>query len=237
MGRQPHTHRGVAALGLAAPGRLVFTRVAWSLCYEEQFYFVCFLTLLIAPRRLYGALTAVSVCAVLLRIIAADIGRMSRSKGRFPPSGTSSPWAWRSTGGSTSLGARSGRDEASRSRLALLAVAGAFGNLATPVPYSSAITGLFGLRLDRPPRLGRAGRRGELAPPLACLRPALLQHLPRPSPRLHGWQSLALRVGLHQLLGLYVGDDPGGFRRRGRGELALLLGGRAALPQPADRRP
>lgn len=128
------------------PGRLVFTRIAWSLCYEEQFYFVCFLTLLIAPRRLYGALTTVTICAVLLRIIAADIGRMSAIEGAFPTLwhefavGLAVYWRLNVPG---SFWARRGVEVA----LALLALAGVFGNLATPVPYSSAITGLFGLAL------------------------------------------------------------------------------------------
>ena len=29
-----------------------YTRVAWTLCYEEQFYFTSFLALCLAPKRL-----------------------------------------------------------------------------------------------------------------------------------------------------------------------------------------
>ncbi|SIO66120.1 Peptidoglycan/LPS O-acetylase OafA/YrhL, contains acyltransferase and SGNH-hydrolase domains [Singulisphaera sp. GP187] len=128
------------------PERRVFTRVAWSLCYEEQFYFVCFCILLIAPRRLYGALAVVTVCAVLLRVVAADIGRYSQIEGAFPTLwhefavGLAVYWRLNVP---ASVGAKRGVELG----LALLAVAGAFGGLSTPVPYSTAATGLFGLAL------------------------------------------------------------------------------------------
>ena len=36
-------------------------RVAWALCYQEQFYFVCFLALVFLPNRLYGALATATL--------------------------------------------------------------------------------------------------------------------------------------------------------------------------------
>ena len=45
------------------PERDIYTGVAWSLCYEEQFYFVCFLILLLAPKRTYACLLAISAAA------------------------------------------------------------------------------------------------------------------------------------------------------------------------------
>ena len=63
---------------------LLFTRVSWTLCFQEQFYFVCFLALLLAPRRLYGALAAVTVAAVGLHVLARDAGADHRLAGTFP---------------------------------------------------------------------------------------------------------------------------------------------------------
>ncbi len=62
----------------------IFTRVAWSLCFEEQFYLVVFLTLLVAPRRLFGALGVLSVAIVGFRVVAADVGWIHRYEGSFP---------------------------------------------------------------------------------------------------------------------------------------------------------
>jgi peptidoglycan/LPS O-acetylase OafA/YrhL len=128
------------------PHRNVFTRVAWSLCYEEQFYFVCFLVLMAAPRRLYGTLAAVTVGAILIRVAASDVGWFHRIEGSFPTLwhefavGLAVYWrlnvpaAWAARRG-VELG------------LALLAAAGAFGLLATPVAYSTAAAAAFGLGL------------------------------------------------------------------------------------------
>jgi peptidoglycan/LPS O-acetylase OafA/YrhL len=63
---------------------LVFTRVAWTLCFQEQFYFVCFLSLLIAPRRLYSTLVSVTVAASGLHVLAWDAGAAHRLAGTFP---------------------------------------------------------------------------------------------------------------------------------------------------------
>ena len=63
---------------------VLFTRVAWTLCFQEQFYFICFLTLLVAPRRLYHALAAVTVAAVGLNVLASGRGAEHRIAGTFP---------------------------------------------------------------------------------------------------------------------------------------------------------
>jgi peptidoglycan/LPS O-acetylase OafA/YrhL len=62
----------------------VFTRVAWSLCYQEQFYVVCVLALWLAPRRLARALAAATVAIVLFRVMAWDSGSIGRMEGTFP---------------------------------------------------------------------------------------------------------------------------------------------------------
>ncbi len=102
-------HRGPNSLELLSPGRLdwsqwlgnvtltetwrqsawggssveVYTRVAWSLCFEEQFYFVGFLTLLLFPRRLYGALMVLTALIVGFRIFAFDVGWLFHYRGTF----------------------------------------------------------------------------------------------------------------------------------------------------------
>jgi len=65
------------------PDRLVLTRVAWSLCYEEQFYFLCFVLLMMAKPRLYGALGVLTLLVVLVRVAAADVGALWRLEGLF----------------------------------------------------------------------------------------------------------------------------------------------------------
>ena len=62
----------------------VFTRVGWSLCFEEQFYLVCFLALLVAPRRFLGALGVLTAAIVGFRVFAWDSGRLSYYEGMFP---------------------------------------------------------------------------------------------------------------------------------------------------------
>lgn len=62
---------------------LIFTRVAWSLCYEEQFYFICFLMLMLASKRLYAAMGWTTVVIVLIRVVAADVGMIHRLSGTF----------------------------------------------------------------------------------------------------------------------------------------------------------
>jgi peptidoglycan/LPS O-acetylase OafA/YrhL len=62
----------------------IFTRVAWSLCYEEQFYFVCFLGLLLARRRLFGWLLGVTAVSGLVLAVSLDIGAFRHIEGTFP---------------------------------------------------------------------------------------------------------------------------------------------------------
>jgi peptidoglycan/LPS O-acetylase OafA/YrhL len=103
-------HRGPAGMALASPGELdawqwlgnltltetwrhtllggsesaIYTRVAWTLCYQEQFYFVCFLAVLLAPRRLYRALGVLTALLVGLREGLGDVGMIGRIEGLFP---------------------------------------------------------------------------------------------------------------------------------------------------------
>ncbi len=60
-----------------------FTRVAWTLCHEEQFYLVCFVVLAVAPRRLYGMLAAVSAVVIAVRVGAWYGGWLDRVAGTF----------------------------------------------------------------------------------------------------------------------------------------------------------
>jgi peptidoglycan/LPS O-acetylase OafA/YrhL len=62
----------------------VYTRVAWSLCYEEQFYLLCFLTLLVAPRSLFRGLAILTAAILAFRLFAYDSGRLFRYEGMFP---------------------------------------------------------------------------------------------------------------------------------------------------------
>jgi peptidoglycan/LPS O-acetylase OafA/YrhL len=63
---------------------ILLNRVAWALCYQEQFYLVCFLALVLAPKRLYGALGAATVAIVSLRVFLWDSGRLHDYFGLFP---------------------------------------------------------------------------------------------------------------------------------------------------------
>lgn len=62
----------------------IYTRVGWALCYQEQFYLVCFGLFLLAPRRLYRALAATTAAIVAVRVIAWDSGALGRLDGLFP---------------------------------------------------------------------------------------------------------------------------------------------------------
>jgi peptidoglycan/LPS O-acetylase OafA/YrhL len=103
-------HAGDVALGLYSPGVLdawqwignltltetwrplvvsgheaiVYTRVAWSICYQEQYYLVCFAVLLLAPARAWRALALVTAVAVGFRVVAWDSGALHRIDGTFP---------------------------------------------------------------------------------------------------------------------------------------------------------
>ena len=61
----------------------VYTRIGWSLCYEEQFYLICFLTLLIAPRRVHVVLAGLTGLIVGYRVFAWDAGWLAWTEGIF----------------------------------------------------------------------------------------------------------------------------------------------------------
>lgn len=63
---------------------VVFTRMAWSLCYQEQFYLICFLALVLTPTRLYGALAAATAAILSIRVLTWDMGATHRIDGMFP---------------------------------------------------------------------------------------------------------------------------------------------------------
>ena len=125
----------------------IFTRVAWSLCFEEQFYFLCFAILLIAPGRLYGMLAMATLAIVLFRIAAADVGYLQQHEGTLVDLwhqfavGLAVYWtlnvpslAWQRWG--IVLG------------LSAMAVLGFHQHIAnTPVTYSTAASAAFGLLL------------------------------------------------------------------------------------------
>ena len=73
-------------LPLARSGHemVIYTRMAWSLCYQEQFYLVCFLTLVMVPARFWKAMSVVTAAVVGLRVVAYDAGALHRISGTFP---------------------------------------------------------------------------------------------------------------------------------------------------------
>lgn len=102
-------HLGGVALELASPGVLdawqwvgnvsltetwrpllvgheatVYTRVAWSLCYQEQFYLACFLMLVLFPARFERAMMWATAAIVGFRVFAWDAGALHRIAGTFP---------------------------------------------------------------------------------------------------------------------------------------------------------
>jgi len=62
----------------------VFTRVAWSLCYQEQFYLLCVLALWLFPRRIDLALGIATVAIVAFRVATWDTGAIHRIEGSLP---------------------------------------------------------------------------------------------------------------------------------------------------------
>ncbi|WP_435005791.1 acyltransferase family protein [Tundrisphaera lichenicola] len=63
---------------------LLLNRVAWALCYQEQFYLICFLALIFAPKRLHAALRIATFVIVGLRVVLADFGWLPSYFGLFP---------------------------------------------------------------------------------------------------------------------------------------------------------
>ena len=67
------------------PPRNVYTSVAWSLCFEEQFYLICFLALWLAPRRFYAAHGGATVAIASARVWFWWVGGLgSLTRGTFP---------------------------------------------------------------------------------------------------------------------------------------------------------
>ncbi|MFO0910781.1 MAG: acyltransferase [Isosphaeraceae bacterium] len=148
-------------LGLDASLPVVFTRVAWSLCYQEQFYIVCCLALWLAPRRFFPALGAATLAILGYRILLWDSGGLTSIEGTFLYAwhefavGLAVYWRLNAGRSATPL-ARRGVD----AFITLIAVAGLLSDY-----RSTAAAGLFGLLL-----IGLF-RWDDLAGRLACLEP------------------------------------------------------------------
>ena len=67
-----------------SPYASVFTRVAWSLCYQEQFYLICVLAFWLAPGRLDWMLAGATVVIAAFRLAAQDAGSFHYLEGTFP---------------------------------------------------------------------------------------------------------------------------------------------------------
>jgi peptidoglycan/LPS O-acetylase OafA/YrhL len=163
------------------PPKAVYTRVAWSLCYEEQFYLVCFLALL-TSRRLFGTLAVVTFLVIGLRLAFEDVGLSSRIDGAFPELwhefavGLAVYWRLNKA---ESAGAKRAVD-AFLASLVLIWMAGYFRG--TPVEGSTPAAVAFGYILIALRRWDeQAARFGLLAPLRACGRRCYsiyLIHLP-----------------------------------------------------------
>ena len=103
-----------------SPEEQILTRVAWSLCYEEQFYFVCFLILVLAPWRMFAALATVTIASALFCGAAIDSGSIDRVKGFFPflwhEFAFGAAVYWRLTSANSARGRRRSRSAWDRSR-------------------------------------------------------------------------------------------------------------------------
>jgi len=60
------------------------TRISWTLCFEEQFYLIGFLLLLLFPRRLFGALLGATAAIFAWSAVAHDAGWFYKLEGTFP---------------------------------------------------------------------------------------------------------------------------------------------------------
>ena len=65
------------ALPLRSPTDFIIGQ-AWTLCYEEQFYLVTGLTVLLAPARLFRVTSVVTIAAALIAILAPMAGIRTR---------------------------------------------------------------------------------------------------------------------------------------------------------------
>lgn len=57
--------------------------VTWSLCYEEQFYFICFVTLVVVPTRFFQSMLGVTLLVTAAWLTAAALGLQGRLYGTF----------------------------------------------------------------------------------------------------------------------------------------------------------
>jgi peptidoglycan/LPS O-acetylase OafA/YrhL len=169
---------GYRASAWSPPETRLFTRVSWSLCFEEQFYFLCFLSLM-APR---GALAVVTALALGYRLMLEDVGRASALSGTFPmlwhefAAGVAVYWV-------ANRARTSGEKAAGGLFLVGLVAAWAAGYLRqTPTEFSTPVAAAFGLALILlRPWDGRLSRHPWLAPLRACGRRSYsiyLVHLP-----------------------------------------------------------
>ncbi len=63
---------------------LIYSRVGWSLCYQEQFYLICFLLLLNFRHRYFESLAVATGAILVFAALAWDIGASHRLTGTFP---------------------------------------------------------------------------------------------------------------------------------------------------------
>ena len=72
--------------GRVLPGGEIhfLNRVAWALCYQEQFYLICFLSLVFFPRQIYAALGVATAAIVAFKLVISDVHMDARFLGFFP---------------------------------------------------------------------------------------------------------------------------------------------------------
>src|SRR5678816_1288662 len=56
---------------LFGEGKQFLSGQAWTLCYEEQFYAVCGLVLMLSARRFFTGMVVVTVLTLALQVLAA----------------------------------------------------------------------------------------------------------------------------------------------------------------------
>jgi peptidoglycan/LPS O-acetylase OafA/YrhL len=139
------------------------TGTSWTLCYQEQFYMVCFLAVLLSPRRLYRMWAGVTVASVLVRLVLWDIGWWPRAEGFFltywHEFAVGLAVYWRLNAAETALARRA--VELGLAGLAVVGFAAGGG--------STAAAGAFGLlMIALRPQDARLGATPVLAPVRAC---------------------------------------------------------------------
>jgi peptidoglycan/LPS O-acetylase OafA/YrhL len=68
---------------IIGPERNVYTAVAWSLCYEVQFYLVCAVVLVLTRRRLFAGLLVVTILCLGLQARARALDQWAALAGSF----------------------------------------------------------------------------------------------------------------------------------------------------------